>query len=67
MLLRFVVAADPAETLDEELKAARRAGFKDVEKLDRVMSAGLTKKNVSRGQWRFLNEKELIALKHFRT
>jgi 23S rRNA pseudouridine2605 synthase len=38
-----------------------------VEKLDRVMYAGLTKKNVSRGQWRFLNEKELIALKHFRT
>jgi 23S rRNA pseudouridine2605 synthase len=38
-----------------------------VEKLDRVMYAGLTKKNVSRGKWRFLTEKEVIALKHFRT
>jgi 23S rRNA pseudouridine2605 synthase len=39
----------------------------DVEKLDRVMYAGLTKKNVSRGKWRFLTEKEVINLKHFRT
>lgn len=39
----------------------------EVEKLDRVMYAGLTKKNVSRGQWRFLTEKEVIALKHFRS
>jgi 23S rRNA pseudouridine2605 synthase len=39
----------------------------DVEKLDRVMYAGLTKKNVSRGKWRFLTEKEVITLKHFRT
>ncbi|MBS1774857.1 MAG: pseudouridine synthase [Bacteroidetes bacterium] len=37
-----------------------------VEKLDRVMYAGLTKKNVSRGKWRFLNEKEVIFLKHFK-
>jgi 23S rRNA pseudouridine2605 synthase len=39
----------------------------NVDKLDRVMYAGLTKKNVSRGKWRFLTEKEVIALKHFRT
>ena len=39
----------------------------DVEKLDRVMYAGLTKKNVTRGKWRFLTEKEVIQLKHFRT
>ncbi len=39
----------------------------DVVKLDRVMYAGLTKKNVSRGKWRFLSEKEVIQLKHFRT
>lgn len=39
----------------------------NVEKLDRVMYAGLTKKNVSRGKWRFLSEKEVITLKHFRT
>ncbi|HTM65573.1 MAG TPA: pseudouridine synthase [Flavipsychrobacter sp.] len=37
-----------------------------VEKLDRVMYAGLTKKNVSRGKWRFLDEKEIIFLKHFK-
>jgi 23S rRNA pseudouridine2605 synthase len=39
----------------------------EVDKLDRVMYAGLTKKNVTRGKWRFLTEKEVIALKHFRS
>ena len=39
----------------------------EVEKLDRVMYAGLTKKNVSRGKWRFLNEKEVTFLKHFKS
>ncbi len=38
----------------------------DVKNLDRVMFAGLTKKNVERGKWRFLNEKEVRDLKHFR-
>lgn len=37
-----------------------------VEKLDRVMYAGLTKKNVSRGKWRFLTEREVVLLKHFK-
>lgn len=37
-----------------------------VEKLDRVMYAGLTKKNVNRGKWRFLTDKEVILLKHFK-
>jgi len=37
-----------------------------VEKLDRVMYAGLTKKNVNRGRWRLLTEKEMILLKHFK-
>ncbi|UYQ92268.1 pseudouridine synthase [Chitinophaga horti] len=37
-----------------------------VEKLDRVMYAGLTKKNINRGKWRFLTEKEVILLKHFK-
>lgn len=37
-----------------------------VEKLDRVMYAGLTKKNVNRGRWRLLSEKEIILLKHFK-
>ncbi|WP_291947574.1 pseudouridine synthase [Chitinophaga sp.] len=38
----------------------------NVEKLDRVMYAGLTKKTLNRGQWRFLSEKEVILLKHFK-
>ncbi len=36
----------------------------DVKGLDRVMFAGLTKKNVQRGKWRFLAEKELRILKY---
>jgi 23S rRNA pseudouridine2605 synthase len=36
-------------------------GYK-VSKLDRVMYAGLTKKNLPRGRWRFLTEKEVISL-----
>jgi 23S rRNA pseudouridine2605 synthase len=35
----------------------------DVRGLDRVMYAGLTKKNVDRGKWRFLSEKEVRLLK----
>jgi len=34
-----------------------------VKKLDRVYFAGLTKKNLPRGKWRFLSEKEVIYLK----
>lgn len=34
-----------------------------VEKLDRVYFAGLTKKNLPRGKWRFLEEKEINMLK----
>ncbi|MFN8290416.1 MAG: pseudouridine synthase [Chitinophagaceae bacterium] len=37
----------------------------DVKGLDRVMFAGLTKKNVERGKWRFLTEKEVRDLKFF--
>lgn len=37
-------------------------GYK-VKKLDRVYFAGLTKKNVQRGKWRFLSEKEISMLK----
>ncbi|MBM3412106.1 MAG: rRNA pseudouridine synthase [Bacteroidetes bacterium] len=37
----------------------------DVKNLDRVLFAGLTKKNVDRGKWRFLTEKEVRLLKHF--
>jgi 23S rRNA pseudouridine2605 synthase len=35
----------------------------DVKNLDRVMFANLTKKNVERGKWRFLKEKEVRLLK----
>lgn len=38
----------------------------DVKNLDRVIFAGLTKKNVERGKWRFLNEKEVRDLKYFK-
>lgn len=37
----------------------------DVIKLDRVYYAGLTKKDLPRGKYRFLNEREVIMLKHF--
>lgn len=37
----------------------------EVTKLDRTIYAGLTKKELPRGKWRFLTEKELIRLKYF--
>lgn len=37
-----------------------------VEKLDRVTYAGLTKKNIPRGKWRFLNAQEVINLKYYK-
>lgn len=36
----------------------------DVKGLDRVMYATLTKKNVERGKWRYLSEKEIRLLKY---
>ncbi len=39
-------------------------GYK-VKKLDRVLYAGLTKKDIPRGRFRQLTEKEIIFLKHF--
>jgi 23S rRNA pseudouridine2605 synthase len=36
----------------------------EVEKLDRVVYANLTKKDLPRGRWRYLEEKEIIQLKH---
>ena len=39
-----------------------KLGYK-VKKLDRVYFAGLTKKNLPRGKWRFLNDKEISMLK----
>lgn len=37
-----------------------------VVKLDRTIYAGLDKKDLSRGQWRFLKEEEVIRLKHLK-
>ena len=37
----------------------------EVLKLDRSVYAGLDKKNLSRGDWRFLSREELVRLKHF--
>jgi 23S rRNA pseudouridine2605 synthase len=37
----------------------------DILKLDRVMYANLTKKNLPRGKWRYLKERERVLLKHF--
>lgn len=37
----------------------------EVKKLDRVYYGGLTKKNITRGYFRNLTEKEIIMLKHF--
>ena len=37
-----------------------------VVKLDRVMYAGLDKKDIPRGSWRFLKPEEIVMLKHFK-
>src|SRR5258706_8210196 len=37
----------------------------EVGKLDRSVFAGLDKKDLSRGQWRFLKPEEVVRLKHF--
>ncbi|MBS1487696.1 MAG: pseudouridine synthase [Bacteroidetes bacterium] len=37
----------------------------EVVKLDRVAYAGLDKKELARGQWRFLKPEEVVRLKHF--
>ncbi len=39
-------------------------GYK-VKRLDRIYYGGLTKKDLPRGQFRFLSEREVIMLKHF--
>lgn len=37
----------------------------EVIKLDRSVYAGLDKKNLGRGEWRFLTKEELVRLKHY--
>lgn len=46
------------------LKMLKQMNLK-VLKLDRVMFGGITKKDLPRGRWRHLTEKEIITLKHF--
>ena len=36
----------------------------EVVKLDRVVYANLTKKDLPRGRWRYLEEREIVQLKH---
>jgi len=38
----------------------------EVVRLDRVAYAGLDKKDIARGQWRFLKPEEIVMLKHFK-
>jgi 23S rRNA pseudouridine2605 synthase len=38
----------------------------EVVKLDRSVYAGLDKKNLGRGEWRFLNKEEVVRLKHYK-
>lgn len=38
----------------------------EVVKLDRVVYAGLDKKDLPRGEWRFLKPEEIVMLKHFK-
>jgi 23S rRNA pseudouridine2605 synthase len=68
-----VAYADPAEKnqIGIELHSGKNRivrrmfealGYR-VKKLDRVYFAGLTKKNLPRGKWRFLNEREINMLK----
>nr|HPH46716.1 hypothetical protein [Chryseolinea sp.] len=38
----------------------------EVVKLDRSVYAGLDKKDLGRGQWRFLKREEIVMLKHYK-
>lgn len=68
-----ILTAD-ARTIGMEIKIGRnrivRRTFEhlgyEVVKLDRTTFAGLSKKDLPRGKWRFLKEKEVINLKHLR-
>ncbi len=45
-------------------RSFEKLGYKVV-KLDRVVYAGLTKKDLPRGKWRYLSQEEVRNLKHF--
>ena len=68
----IAIVGEDGKTIGIELHSGRNRivrrifeslGYK-IAGLDRVMYAFLTKKNLPRGKWRFLNEQEVIRLKH---
>jgi 23S rRNA pseudouridine2605 synthase len=67
----YVLNADSKKEVGIEIHSGKnrviRRLFESLEykvtRLDRVSFAGLTKKDVPRGKWRFLNEKEIAFLK----
>lgn len=70
----LAIVGDDSKTLGIELhigwnRIVRRIfeslGY-EVVKLDRVAYAGLDKKDIARGQWRFLKPEEIVMLKHFK-
>lgn len=70
----LAILSPDAKSLGMEIRMGRnhivRRTFEhfgyEVVKLDRTTFAGLTKKDLARGKWRFLKEKEVINLKHLR-
>ncbi len=70
----LAILSPDAKSLGMEIRMGRnrivRRTFEhlgyEVIKLDRTTFAGLTKKDLARGKWRFLKEKEVINLKHLR-
>ena len=60
-----LVFADPSNVDARALQADifEQLGY-EIKALDRVRYADLSKKNVERGKWRFLSEKEVRLLKY---
>ena len=70
----FAVLSEDKKTIGIEIHLGRnrivRRLFEhlnyEVIKLDRVVYAGLTKKDLKRGKWRYLTQKEVIRLKYLK-
>lgn len=70
----FAVLSEDKKTIGIEIHLGRnrivRRLFEhlnyEVIKLDRVVYAGLTKKDLKRGKWRYLTQKEVIGLKYLK-
>jgi 23S rRNA pseudouridine2605 synthase len=70
---KLSVIADDGSALEMHIHSGRNRivrrifehlGY-EILRLDRVSYAGLTKKGLSRGEWRYLTEQEVIRLKYF--